>query len=130
MSLVADLDFDLGVVLGSTNDDIWAEMVEKSPGCRALRVHFSQPCRCDAHSVRAHFQSFFEDMRDDIIPRIVEGMALYDGRSPDEIRTGLHSLMAVISTEIGGAQPPPTSFIRALLEAARASRSPTPEDPK
>lgn len=56
------MDIDFGLLLGSTNDEIWNEEVDKDAGTRAVRKAFSS-CKSPTcpMNVRQHFQYGFDD---------------------------------------------------------------------
>lgn len=81
---------DLGLILGSTNEDIWNEEMGKEPGLRALRVL----CQCQDPScdltAREHVQDLFDDPAH--LRAYADLLAPHDGKDHD-------ALMKVVDEE-------------------------------
>lgn len=77
---------DLGIVLGSTCDDIWSAEIARHDGLIALREMLTcEQGGCDA-SDRQHFQHFFRGADHDVMTDIMTGMSMQKGKDRKVIR--------------------------------------------
>ena len=52
--------FDLGVLAGSTNDEIWSECAKLHPGVEALRILHESVCSCSPDRKISCFRGFVQ----------------------------------------------------------------------
>lgn len=77
---------DLGIVLGSTCEEIWAAEIARHDGLIALREMLAcEQAQCDAND-RQHFQHFFRGADHDIMTEIMTGMSMQKGKDREAIR--------------------------------------------
>lgn len=80
-------DVDYGLILGSTNEDIWGEEVAKSAGTRALlKVMTCDSPQCGL-SARQHAQAMFDDV--ETLKEACEFLAPHEHESLDALRDRL-----------------------------------------
>lgn len=77
-------DVDYGLILGSTNDEIWNEEVDKFAGTRALRkaLHCNGAHGCPLNA-RQHVQSMFGDP--DILEQAAVFLEPFEGEPKDKL---------------------------------------------
>ena len=77
-------DVDYGLILGSTNEEIWTEEVAKSAGSRAVAKAFFCGGRTCPLSARQHVQHLFDDI--DILRQCCEFLAPFEHETPERLR--------------------------------------------
>lgn len=97
-------DVDYGLILGSTNEDIWGDEVAKSAGTRALlKVMTCDNPRCGL-SARQHAQAMFDDV--ETLKEACDFLAPHEHESIDALRDRLFGAFTPANAPGGGAFDP------------------------
>lgn len=115
-----DLPFDIGVLLGSTNEAIWSENAAKHPGARVMRLYYTKAGKTENKTARQMMQARFGRAPREKVELMIETMAPYDGRPIAEIEEAYANFLIGEIVASGARNP---SSLNGLL-AALASESP------
>lgn len=110
-----DLPFDPGVLMGSTNESIWAENTAKHPGARALRLYYAKAGKPEGKTARQMFQARLGLAPIDKVVAMLAAMAPYDGQPLAEIEKAYAGFLINEIAATRDAAPPSLGRLLSLL---------------
>ena len=122
-------DVDYGLIIGSTNDEIWREEVAKSAGMRAVaKALICRTTRCPM-THRQHVQALFQ--RTDILEQACAFMAPYEAETIERLRerllTEFNPDVEDDEVEVGSVTLPASGVLRVEPQADGGVKVFTPD---